>query len=122
MYCYVVTVGTTPGRLYPCWNTFYLWDLRHLLSLPLYFLELTTRLFWGEQLHLPIDEQGRLEYARSKNGDKEPELPERTNEVTAVYAKQCVELAKELGLPSIDLWSKMQDTEGWQKKILRFVI
>ncbi|THG22020.1 hypothetical protein TEA_000666 [Camellia sinensis var. sinensis] len=46
------------------------------------------------------------------------ELPERTNEMTGVYAKQCVELAKELGLPSINLWLKMQETEGWQKKFL----
>lgn len=42
--------------------------------------------------------------------------------MAAVYAKQCVELAEELGLPSINLWSKMQKTEGWQKKFLRFVI
>ena len=49
------------------------------------------------------------------------ELPERTNEVTGVYATRCVELAKELGLPSINLWSKMQETEGWQKKFLRSV-
>ncbi|CAA2956029.1 GDSL esterase lipase At5g62930 [Olea europaea subsp. europaea] len=66
----------------------------------------------------PIDEHGRLEYARSLYGDKATKLPERTNEMTAVYAKHCVELAKELGLPSINLWSKMQETEGWQKKFL----
>lgn len=46
-------------------------------------------------------------------------LPERTNEMTGVYAEKCVELAKELDLPSINLWSKMQETEGWQKKFLR---
>ncbi|CAA3002501.1 GDSL esterase lipase At5g62930 [Olea europaea subsp. europaea] len=69
----------------------------------------------------PIDELGRLEFARSLYGDKATELPERTNEMAAVYAKQCVELAEELGLPSINLWSKMQKTEGWQK-FLRFVI
>ncbi|CAA3002500.1 GDSL esterase lipase At5g62930 [Olea europaea subsp. europaea] len=63
----------------------------------------------------PIDELGRLEFARSLYGDKATELPERTNEMAAVYAKQCVELAEELGLPSINLWSKMQKTEGWQK-------
>ncbi|KAK9278289.1 hypothetical protein L1049_027854 [Liquidambar formosana] len=66
----------------------------------------------------PIDEEGRKEYARSVYGEKAMKLPERTNEVTGVYAKQCVELAKELGLPSINLWSKMQETEGWQKKFL----
>ncbi|XP_022889875.1 GDSL esterase/lipase At5g62930-like [Olea europaea var. sylvestris] len=56
--------------------------------------------------------------SRSLYGDKATKLPERTNEMTAVYAKHCVELAKELGLPSINLWSKMQETEGWQKKFL----
>ncbi|KAF8408252.1 hypothetical protein HHK36_007400 [Tetracentron sinense] len=66
----------------------------------------------------PVDEEGRKEYARSLYGEKAMELPERTNEMTGVYAKQCVELAKELGLPFIDLWSKMQETEGWQKQFL----
>ncbi|XP_055829496.1 GDSL esterase/lipase At5g62930 isoform X2 [Solanum dulcamara] len=66
----------------------------------------------------PIDEAGRFEYARSQYGDKAMQLPERTNEVSGEYAKQCVELAKELGLPSVNLWSKMQETEGWQRKFL----
>ncbi|KAG5536914.1 hypothetical protein RHGRI_024373 [Rhododendron griersonianum] len=66
----------------------------------------------------PIDEEGRMAYARSLYGEKAMKLPERTNEATGVYVKQCVELAKELGLPSINLWSKMQETEGWQKKFL----
>ncbi|XP_031092522.1 GDSL esterase/lipase At5g62930 [Ipomoea triloba] len=66
----------------------------------------------------PVDEEGRLEYARSLHGDKAMELPERTNEAAGEYAKQCVELARELGLPSINLWSIMQETEGWQKKFL----
>ena len=59
---------------------------------------------------------------RSLYGDKARELPERTNEVTGLYAKECLELAKEIGLHAIDLWSKMQETEGWQKKFLRSVI
>ncbi|XP_035550091.1 GDSL esterase/lipase At5g62930-like isoform X1 [Juglans regia] len=67
----------------------------------------------------PVDEVGRRDYAhRSVYGEKAMELPERTNEVTGLYAKQCVELAKEMGLCSIDLWSKMQETGGWQKKFL----
>lgn len=49
-------------------------------------------------------------------------LPERTNEVTGIYAEKCIELAKELDVPSINLWSKMQETEGWQKKFLRLAI
>ncbi|KAJ4961644.1 hypothetical protein NE237_021554 [Protea cynaroides] len=66
----------------------------------------------------PVDEEGRLEYARSVYGEKAVKLPERTNEMAGVYAKQCVELARELGLPSIDLWSKMQEAEKWRKKFL----
>lgn len=66
----------------------------------------------------PVDEEGRMQYAKSLYGEKAMELPERTNEMAGVYARQCVELARELGLPSINLWSKMQETEGWQKKFL----
>lgn len=59
---------------------------------------------------------------RSVYGEKAMKEPERTNEMAGVYARHCVELAKDLGIPAIDLWSKMQETEGWQKKFLRFVI
>jgi hypothetical protein len=61
-------------------------------------------------------------FIRSVYGEKAMELPERTNAEAELYAKQCIALAKEMGLCSIDLWSKMQETEGWQKKFLRFVI
>ncbi|TYH41496.1 hypothetical protein ES332_D12G321100v1 [Gossypium tomentosum] len=67
----------------------------------------------------PIDEEGRMEYARETYGEKAMTLPERTNETTGVYAKGCIELAGELGVRSINLWSKMQETDGWQKKYLR---
>ncbi|KAK4479345.1 hypothetical protein RD792_014857 [Penstemon davidsonii] len=63
----------------------------------------------------PIDLQGRREHARSLYGDKASTVPDRTNEESGLYAEQCVSLAKELGLPSINLWSKMQETEDWQK-------
>ncbi|KAF4346172.1 hypothetical protein CsatB_018002 [Cannabis sativa] len=66
----------------------------------------------------PVDEEGRDDFARSLYGENARELPERTNEVTGVYAKQCVELAKEMGIRYIDLWTKMQETEGWKKKFL----
>ncbi|EPS71510.1 hypothetical protein M569_03248, partial [Genlisea aurea] len=66
----------------------------------------------------PIDREGRREYARSLYGDKASELPDRTNEVTGMYAEQCAALAEELGLPSINLWSKMQQQNGWNKKFL----
>ncbi|KAI3737324.1 hypothetical protein L2E82_27322 [Cichorium intybus] len=66
----------------------------------------------------PVDEEGRQEYAKSLYGEKAMKLPERTNEVTGTYANGCVEVAKELGVDSINLWSKMQETQGWQKKFL----
>ncbi|XP_020580056.1 GDSL esterase/lipase At5g62930 [Phalaenopsis equestris] len=67
----------------------------------------------------PVDENGRDEYARFLYGDKARVLPERTNEMTGVYANNCIELAQELNLPCVDLWSLMQKTVGWQKKFLR---
>ncbi|XP_048329107.2 GDSL esterase/lipase At5g62930 [Ziziphus jujuba] len=66
----------------------------------------------------PVDEEGRNEYARSLYGENTRELPERTNEAAGVHAKKCIELAKEMSVPFVDLWSKMQETEGWQKKFL----
>ncbi|XP_071902175.1 GDSL esterase/lipase At5g62930-like isoform X2 [Coffea arabica] len=67
----------------------------------------------------PVDEEGRKEYARALYGEKAMKLPERTNETAGLYAEKCVELARELDLPSINLWSKMQEMDGWQKKFLR---
>jgi hypothetical protein len=55
---------------------------------------------------------------RSLYGQNARELLERTNEVTGQYAKACVEIAKEMGVAHINLWSKMQETDGWQKKFL----
>ncbi|XP_027168263.1 GDSL esterase/lipase At5g62930 [Coffea eugenioides] len=66
----------------------------------------------------PVDEEGRKEYARALYGEKAMKLPERTNETAGLYAEKCVELARELDLPSINLWSKMQEMDGWQKKFL----
>ncbi|KAI7753169.1 hypothetical protein M8C21_021554 [Ambrosia artemisiifolia] len=63
----------------------------------------------------PIDEEGQQQYAISVHGEK---APERTNEVTGNYANGCVEVAKELGVSSVNLWSKMQATQGWQKKYI----
>ncbi|XP_057415141.1 GDSL esterase/lipase At5g62930-like [Lotus japonicus] len=67
----------------------------------------------------PISEEARLAHLRSLYGENAPELPERTYEVIGQYAKACVEIAKEMGLPYINLWSKLQETDGWQKKFLR---
>ncbi|XP_074565318.1 GDSL esterase/lipase At5g62930 [Curcuma longa] len=66
----------------------------------------------------PVDEDGRKEYSRSLYGENAMKQPERTNDNTGAYARQCVELAKELNVPCIDLWSKMQETIGWQERFL----
>ncbi|KAK7330496.1 hypothetical protein VNO77_24691 [Canavalia gladiata] len=66
----------------------------------------------------PICEEGRLAYAISLYGENARKLPERTNKVTGQYANACVEIAKEMGVHYINLWSKMQETDGWQKKFL----
>lgn len=66
----------------------------------------------------PVYEEGRLVYAKSLYGENATKLPERTNEATGQYAKACIEIAKEMGVWYINLWSKMQETVGWQKKFL----
>uniref|UniRef100_A0ACD6ACW2 Uncharacterized protein n=1 Tax=Avena sativa TaxID=4498 RepID=A0ACD6ACW2_AVESA len=66
----------------------------------------------------PIDEDGRERFARSLYGNNARRLPERTNEMAGVYAGQCIELAKEMGVHCVDIWSKMQTAKGWQKLYL----
>ncbi|KAJ8471445.1 hypothetical protein OPV22_025788 [Ensete ventricosum] len=64
----------------------------------------------------PIDEDGRLQ---DTCGDNSSGLPERTNESAGAYAKACVAVANELGLPVIDIWSKMLQFPDWEKSFLR---
>lgn len=64
----------------------------------------------------PIDEEGRLRHPYIENPTNEPE---RTNEAAGAYAKACVEVAGEFGLPVIDLWAKMQQFPDWQNAYLR---
>ncbi|VAH99151.1 unnamed protein product [Triticum turgidum subsp. durum] len=53
-----------------------------------------------------------------KDGRERCWLPERTNEMAGVYAGKCIELAREMGVHCVDIWSKMQAVEGWQKLYL----
>ncbi|XP_057764358.1 GDSL esterase/lipase At5g45920-like [Salvia miltiorrhiza] len=63
----------------------------------------------------PIDEDARLlnPYANNPSG-----LPERTNEVAGRYAKHCLDVAAECGLPAIPLYDKMQQRPDWKKALL----
>lgn len=47
-------------------------------------------------------------------------LPERTNEAASQYAKKCLEVAAECGIPAINLWERMQHIPDWKKACLRF--
>ncbi|RWW48603.1 hypothetical protein BHE74_00045302, partial [Ensete ventricosum] len=64
----------------------------------------------------PIDEHGRIQ---NPYGDNSSGLPERTNEVAGAYAKACVAVAEESGLPVIDIWTRMHKFPGWEKLFLR---
>jgi isoamyl acetate esterase len=44
---------------------------------------------------------------------------ERTNEAAGSYAQACMAVAKELGHPVIDIWTKMQEFPDWQTSALR---
>jgi hypothetical protein len=47
---------------------------------------------------------------------------ERTNEAAGSYAQACIAVAKELGYPVIDIWTKMQGFPDWQTSALRYCI
>ncbi|KAK6932653.1 SGNH hydrolase-type esterase domain [Dillenia turbinata] len=64
----------------------------------------------------PIDEESRLQYPYIENPNG---LPERTNEAAGNYAKACIHVAGECGLPVIDIWTKMQELSDWKKSYLR---
>lgn len=56
----------------------------------------------------------RFPYVENPTG-----LPERTNEVAGAYAEACVEVGKECRIPTVNLWTKMQEFPDWGKAYLR---
>ena len=38
-----------------------------------------------------------------------------------MYARACVEVARQCGVRAIDIWSRMQKFPGWEKSFLRYV-
>ncbi|OIV97138.1 hypothetical protein TanjilG_00167 [Lupinus angustifolius] len=63
----------------------------------------------------PIDEDGRIKHPYAENPEG---LPERTNEAAGEYARACITVAGECGIPVIDLWRKMQQCPSWRKDFL----
>ncbi|XP_048325895.1 GDSL esterase/lipase At5g45920 isoform X3 [Ziziphus jujuba] len=64
----------------------------------------------------PIDEDARLRHPYVENPLNQPE---RTNEAAGDYAKACIAVAGECGIPVVDLWTKMQQFSDWKKAYLR---
>lgn len=63
----------------------------------------------------PVCHAQRLEYQRQRYGARATGVLERTNENAGRYASACRDVAKELRVPCLDLWSIMQDHDDWPK-------
>lgn len=66
----------------------------------------------------PIHEDGRREYARFRFGEKAAKFTDRTNERAKNYAHACIEVANEVNVGVVDLWTAIQKKENWQTKCL----
>ncbi|KAG2594897.1 hypothetical protein PVAP13_5KG031901 [Panicum virgatum] len=67
-------------------------------------------------LRAPVYEPARI---RDIYGVDDPSRQaERTNEAAGSYAQACMSVAKELGYPVIDIWTKMQEFPDWQTSAL----
>jgi lysophospholipase L1-like esterase len=66
----------------------------------------------------PLGDEAWIAFCRANYG-KQPEAPpDRLNEVTKLYAQACKEVAKEAGVPVIDVWSVFQQTQNWRQAYL----
>ncbi|KAH9546861.1 hypothetical protein CY35_11G003700 [Sphagnum magellanicum] len=66
----------------------------------------------------PVGDEAWIAFCRANYG-KQPEAPpDRLNEVTKLYAEACKEVAKEAGVPVIDVWSVFQQTQNWRQAYL----
>lgn len=63
----------------------------------------------------PIDADQRLAWQVTRYGEKATGVLARTNEVAGQYAQACVDLASDMEIPVVDLWTEMQKHEGWAK-------
>lgn len=67
----------------------------------------------------PVCHDARLKFQKEKYKDKATGKLERTLELSGQYAKAMTEVAKELELPCLDVWTMMQDSsynsQPWQE-------
>jgi lysophospholipase L1-like esterase len=95
------------------------WNERQHVPLPQYQSNLKeivslTRLNFGADVNIiiisppPVCHEGRLRYQKSQYKENATGKLERTLELSGQYAQGAGEVAKELNLPFIDLWTKMQ--------------
>ncbi|KAH9546864.1 hypothetical protein CY35_11G004000 [Sphagnum magellanicum] len=66
----------------------------------------------------PVGDEAWIDFCRANYGKQPEALPDRINEVTKLYAEACKEVAKEAGVPVIDLWSVFQQTQNWRQAYL----
>ena len=62
----------------------------------------------------PVCHDGRLRYQKERYKEKATGELERTLELSGKYAKGANEVAEEMGLHFLDLWTKMQLTSTWR--------
>jgi lysophospholipase L1-like esterase len=66
----------------------------------------------------PVHEPARLAHVLATY-NVALEQPERTNEAAGRYAAAALAAAAEAGVPSLDLWSRLQEEEaGWEERLL----
>jgi lysophospholipase L1-like esterase len=61
----------------------------------------------------PVHQGQRLEFQKMRYKEMATGIPERTSEHTLIYAQKCVEIAKEMKVPSLDMFdAMMKDGDG----------
>jgi lysophospholipase L1-like esterase len=60
----------------------------------------------------PVHEQQRLDFQKQRYGDRATGVPERTREHTQQYASACVDVAREMNVPCVDLFTAMVEKGG----------
>mmetsp|Transcript_6450 Transcript_6450/g.40308 ORF Transcript_6450/g.40308 Transcript_6450/m.40308 type:complete len:253 (+) Transcript_6450:3265-4023(+) len=66
----------------------------------------------------PVSERMRKAHLLADGMDQSVmDKDDRTNQNTGEYARCCVEVGKQLRVPTIDLWTAFQQDDGWEKHL-----